>query len=176
MRGRRRTAALVLVVLLGACSDEGGGDAVVGDPDATTTTSTGVTIGGADDGSGSTTLADANAFADGCGQFASAFSSLAATLGFGTDGPDQEALDEFNAAVDDAPDDLQDDLQTYRDTFQQYAQGLRDAGIDPASGDIDPDDVAQVGQLSQLFTTPEFLAASQAINDFIAANCHAADG
>jgi hypothetical protein len=119
-----------------------------------------------------TTLAAGTA-ADGCADFADAFSSLASTIGLGGDEVDQDALDRFNAAVDHAPDDLQDDLRLYRDTFQQYAEGLQAAGVDPSSSAIDPDDAARVAELVDLFRADDFVAASQAINDYISSNCSA---
>jgi hypothetical protein len=180
MRARRITAlALAMVAVLGtgglaACSDDDGGDDDVAledigddsDGDTTTTTSSD------DDDSSDTTLGGGD-FAEGCAEFGEAFSGLATSIGLGGD-VDQSALDDFDDAIAEAPEEIRDDLEVYAQVFREYAEALEEAGVDPSNpGDIDADDAARLGELSEVFSSDEFVEASTAINEFVASNCSA---
>lgn len=187
MRARRITA-LSLAVLLGAgalaaCSDDDGGtpdialediddDAPQVDDDDATTTTAAPDDDEDDVDTTDTTLAGGD-FAEGCAEFSEAFTGLAASLGVGGE-VDESALDDFDAAIADAPEDIQDDLQVYAEAFRAYAQALEEAGFDPDDPDsVDPEDAAALAELAETFSSEEFVAASTAINEFVASNCAA---
>jgi hypothetical protein len=182
--GTRRIAALALGALLvtglAACGDEGDGDEDVVLEDIGASSAGDDPDDGDDreqEGTDTTVTTDpADGPIEGCEEFSAAFEDLGNTIGagFGEFGEDDggEAIAAFSELVEEAPEEIRDDLQLFADAFQAYAAALEASGFDtddPSS--IDPDAAAELGELGEIFSDPEFLAASEAIEEFVASGC-----
>lgn len=173
---RRMTGALfgslLLVVGVAACSDGGDGDDVVlEDVDETERTTTSSTSTTTDPTATSTTLAG-GVFAEGCAQFNTAFGALAASIGVGSAEITAGALENFELLVQQAPADIRDPLLVYLHTFQEYADALVAAGVDtdnPSS--VPPEDDPALAEATAIFSSDEFVDATEAISAFVASNC-----
>jgi len=177
---RRFGAAAVALTLLGgmtACGDDGGGDdeasgSASGTEEEETTTTEGDTGDGATDLEGSLFSGECEEYYE---AFASANAGIAAAF-TGETGDIEEASEFFAEAVDNAPDEIQDDLEVFAESYTDFVQALADLDIDfsDPSSFQDAEVLAEFEALSEEFTSPEFIEASEAIQAYAVENCDVA--
>ena len=127
---------------------------------------------GSDDSSGIDEEAIAGAFSEGCGEFITVFGALGGAIAGAFD---PEAAEEFEGFIDDAPEEIQDDLETMAEAYGELGALFEEAGFDPEDPNgfdpSNPEAIEVFTEAAELFESPEFVAANEAISEFVASNC-----
>jgi hypothetical protein len=176
---RRSLAALFIAfaLLLAACGDDGGS--------SSQDTASQETDGGDDsqdaagDG-GDVPQSDLEGYFTGdCAEAVQAFSAALASAGAafipGGDATAEDTADQLDAMAEAAPAEVSDDFAVLADVYAQFAQALADAGLDfnDPSSFQDPDAIAALESLDEVFDSDELEQASENIEAWFAANCEA---
>lgn len=111
-------------------------------------------------------------FGEGCAEFLNVFGALGGAIGGAFD---EDAAEQFEQFVDDAPEEIRDDLETVAEGYAEFAAILEDAGLDVENPEgFDPSDgeaVAAFTEASEIFNSSEFVDANTAISEFVDDNC-----
>jgi hypothetical protein len=175
----RRTLAALLIacaLFLAACGDDSGSDS---ENAGTEQTDDGGDSQDAGDSDGDGPQSDLDGYFTGeCADAVGAFNDAIASAGTAiTGGPDDATLEDtaaqLEAVADAAPDEISDDFGVLADAYAEFAQVLADAGIDleDPSSFQDPDAVAALQSVGDIFGGEELEQASTEIEAWFTENC-----
>ena len=173
-------ALMVIVVGCGGCGDdEASSSSSAGDSSSESSSES------SDDGDGGSTDFAAAFGTENCTAAigaAAAFSNPFLSLTSGQSAEYEKTRQLVDEMIDNAPDELADDLELIRDTGEEFAEALRDAGALNEDGvfDVtklsDPEVAAKLDGLGDQFEEDDYQAAVQHLQTFLQTECGVGGG